>query len=238
MPTLTYPGVYIEELPSAVHTITGVATSIAAFVGWAPMGSVTEATLVQSWSDFQNQFGGLESAVKARLRRQPVLRQWRPAGLHRPLGLEYVVHGRIRHPNGGCDGERFGDWWCLHTPRQQPWAMGKRKCHESTLVGHRAERHRNDQHERFDRFSLTIQDLHGNTLESFANLSTDPHDAQGRYVVTVIDNDSPIRNFHRSDNSHDNSNTPECDTRQYGCASAVVWRSRRNAIKSGDRRQL
>src|SRR5580700_3722024 len=59
MPTLTYPGVYIEELPSAVHTITGVATSIAAFVGWAPMGSVTEATLVQSWSDFQNQFGGL-----------------------------------------------------------------------------------------------------------------------------------------------------------------------------------
>lgn len=26
--TTTYPGVYIEELPSGVHTITGVATSI------------------------------------------------------------------------------------------------------------------------------------------------------------------------------------------------------------------
>ena len=37
-PTFTYPGVYIEEIPSAVHTITGVATSIAAFVGWAPEG--------------------------------------------------------------------------------------------------------------------------------------------------------------------------------------------------------
>jgi phage tail sheath protein FI len=61
MPTLTYPGVYIEELPSAVHTITGVATSIAAFVGWAPQGSVTEATLVQSWQDFATQFGGLDS---------------------------------------------------------------------------------------------------------------------------------------------------------------------------------
>src|SRR5580700_6172819 len=64
MPTLTHPGMHIEELPSAVHTITGVATSIAAFVGWAPMGSVTEATLVQSWSDFQNQFGGLNPQSK------------------------------------------------------------------------------------------------------------------------------------------------------------------------------
>src|SRR5215831_8305708 len=59
--TLNYPGVYIEEIPSAVHTITGVATSIAAFVGWAPQGSVTEAVLVESWSDFARQFGGLDS---------------------------------------------------------------------------------------------------------------------------------------------------------------------------------
>lgn len=32
MPTpLTYPGVYIEEIPSGVRTITAVATSITAF---------------------------------------------------------------------------------------------------------------------------------------------------------------------------------------------------------------
>jgi phage tail sheath protein FI len=60
-PVLNYPGVYIEELPSAVHTITGVATSIAAFVGWAPQGSTTEAILVQSFSDYQREFGGLDS---------------------------------------------------------------------------------------------------------------------------------------------------------------------------------
>ena len=30
---LTYPGVYIEEIPSGVRTITGVATSITAFLG-------------------------------------------------------------------------------------------------------------------------------------------------------------------------------------------------------------
>lgn len=57
---VTYPGVYIEELPSGVHTITGVATSITAFVGWAPMGATDEAQLVQSWADYANAYGGLD----------------------------------------------------------------------------------------------------------------------------------------------------------------------------------
>jgi phage tail sheath protein FI len=61
MGNLTYPGVYIEELPSGVHTIAGVATSIAAFVGWAPKGPTDHAVLVQSFMDFQRQFGGLDS---------------------------------------------------------------------------------------------------------------------------------------------------------------------------------
>jgi len=59
--TLTYPGVYVEELTSAVHTITGVATSIAAFIGWAPRGPVDKARLVLNWSDFNTNFGGLDS---------------------------------------------------------------------------------------------------------------------------------------------------------------------------------
>ncbi|MFP4281522.1 MAG: phage tail sheath family protein [Opitutales bacterium] len=59
-PTLTYPGVYIEEVPSGVRSIAGVATSIAAFVGWAARGPTDRATLVQSWSDFERAFGGLD----------------------------------------------------------------------------------------------------------------------------------------------------------------------------------
>jgi phage tail sheath protein FI len=57
---LTYPGVYIEELPSGVHTITGVATSIAAFAGWAPSGPTDRAGLVLGFSDFTRQYGGLD----------------------------------------------------------------------------------------------------------------------------------------------------------------------------------
>jgi len=57
--TPTYPGVYIEEVPSGVHTITGVATSIAAFVGRARRGPVEEPTMIHSPADFDRIFGGL-----------------------------------------------------------------------------------------------------------------------------------------------------------------------------------
>lgn len=60
MPTVvTYPGVYIEEVPSGVRTITGVATSITAFLGRALQGPVNEPVRIQSFGDFERQFGGL-----------------------------------------------------------------------------------------------------------------------------------------------------------------------------------
>lgn len=57
--TLSYPGVYIEEIPSGVRTITGVATSIAAFLGRAISGLVNEPITINSFGDFERQFGGL-----------------------------------------------------------------------------------------------------------------------------------------------------------------------------------
>jgi len=55
----TYPGVYIEEIPSGVRTITGVATSITAFIGRAKKGPCDDPTLVQSFADYDRKFGGL-----------------------------------------------------------------------------------------------------------------------------------------------------------------------------------
>jgi Bacteriophage tail sheath protein len=57
--TLLYPGVYIEELPSSVRTITGVATSITAFIGRAARGPVDEPITITSYADFERRFGGL-----------------------------------------------------------------------------------------------------------------------------------------------------------------------------------
>lgn len=57
--TPNYPGVYVEELPSGVRTIVGVATSITAFIGRAKKGLLDRDVRVQSWADYQRQFGGL-----------------------------------------------------------------------------------------------------------------------------------------------------------------------------------
>src|SRR5215813_13478730 len=56
----TYPGVYIQEIPSGVRTITGVATSITAFVGRAAAGPTDEPTMLTSFADYERIFGGLE----------------------------------------------------------------------------------------------------------------------------------------------------------------------------------
>lgn len=57
--TLTYPGVYVEEIPSGVHTITGVSTSVTAFIGKAKRGSINKAIHILSFSDYERRFGGL-----------------------------------------------------------------------------------------------------------------------------------------------------------------------------------
>jgi phage tail sheath protein FI len=59
----TYPGVYINELPSAVHTIVGVPTSVAAFVGTAPRGETDEPVQLNAWGDYLNEFGPLDASV-------------------------------------------------------------------------------------------------------------------------------------------------------------------------------
>lgn len=56
---LTYPGVYVEEIPSGVRTITGVATSVAAFIGAARRGPIEEPTVINSFGDYERIFGGL-----------------------------------------------------------------------------------------------------------------------------------------------------------------------------------
>ena len=57
--TVSYPGVYVQEIPSGSQTIGGVATSITAFVGRTYRGPVNIATPIYSFADFQRKFGGL-----------------------------------------------------------------------------------------------------------------------------------------------------------------------------------
>jgi uncharacterized protein len=53
----TYPGVYVQEVSSGVRTITGVSTSIAAFVGMVNRGRVNIPTRVLSFTDYERKYG-------------------------------------------------------------------------------------------------------------------------------------------------------------------------------------
>lgn len=63
--TPTYPGVYIEEIPSGVRTITGVSTSVAAFIGYFKRGQMNQAVQIFSVADFERNFGGLDIRSEA-----------------------------------------------------------------------------------------------------------------------------------------------------------------------------
>jgi phage tail sheath protein FI len=77
--TLTYPGVYIQEVPSGVRTITGVATSITAFFGRTIRGPLNRAVHCLSYADFVRNFGGA------------------------PTGAELALSVKQFYDNGGAD---------------------------------------------------------------------------------------------------------------------------------------
>src|SRR5438128_2110320 len=90
MPVVSYPGVYIQELPSGSHTISGVATSITAFIGRAARGPLDTATTINSQSDYDRQFGGLD-------RRSPM--SFAVRDFYANGGSQAVIV-RLFHPDG------------------------------------------------------------------------------------------------------------------------------------------
>ena len=80
MPQVLSPGVYVQEVPSAVQAIAGVGTSTAAFVGYVandvpmparPDGSgnhtvapAGEPQLISNWAEFKSKFGDINAKNK------------------------------------------------------------------------------------------------------------------------------------------------------------------------------
>jgi uncharacterized protein len=61
--TTSYPGVYIEELPSLSHSVTAAPTSVTVFVGYThplivPSQGYNTAIELHSFADYQSNFGG------------------------------------------------------------------------------------------------------------------------------------------------------------------------------------
>ena len=56
---LTYPGVYVEPIISPASGDQEIATSLTAFIGRTSRGKVNEPVLLNSYGDFEREFGGL-----------------------------------------------------------------------------------------------------------------------------------------------------------------------------------
>lgn len=168
--TPTYPGVYIQEIPSGVRTITGVSTSITAFIGRAKRGPVDEPTTINSYGDFERRFGGLS--------------------LDSTLG--YAV--RDFYLNGGSQAiivrlVHEAEKASLDANGLQLEAASEGKSGNSlrARIDHDVPDERTDKD---DLFNLTILDETTGTLELFRNLSVEKD--HFRWVNLVLSNESDL----------------------------------------------
>jgi hypothetical protein len=174
--TLSFPGVYIEEIPSGVRTIVGVATSITAFIGRALRGPTDDPIAIESVADFDRVFGGLwvestlgyavqqfflnggSDAVVVRVAKNALAAKIPVPGASGPLPLEAANPGawgtnlRVRIDNN-----------------TRPLEPGEGA---NTL------------------FNLTVKDIGSATVEVFRNVSVDPNNR--RYVQHVLQEQSQL----------------------------------------------
>ena len=54
---VSYPGVYVQEVPSGVRTISGVSTSVGLFIGFTKSGPVSKPTRCFSYTDYVRAYG-------------------------------------------------------------------------------------------------------------------------------------------------------------------------------------
>jgi len=185
MPTApTYPGVYIEELPSNVRTIVGVATSITAFLGRARRGSIDKPVRIQSFADFERRFGGL----------------WTKSAMSYAV-QQYFLNGGtdaliVRVHNGATNAEVHlpgdgGPPTVLEADNPGEWGNAL-----AAGVDHLTDDH-NDPMPDLKRFNLFLREvaLDGTilTTETFRNVSVDS--ASPRFVETVLEQESSLVNL-------------------------------------------
>ncbi|HYC90885.1 MAG TPA: phage tail sheath C-terminal domain-containing protein [Thermoanaerobaculia bacterium] len=175
--TLTYPGVYIEEIPSGVRTITGVATSITAFIGRALRGKVNDPVRIQSFADYERAFGGLwEESTMSYAVQQYFLNGGTDAVIVR-VHLGGIL-AEITLPGGGGD-------LVLEAASEGAWG------NELHAIVDYNTKNTNDQ----SLFNLTIVETEPGTdvarfTETFRNVSSD--DTSPRWITNVLKEDSQL----------------------------------------------
>lgn len=172
--TVSYPGVYVQELPSQSHAITGVATSITAFIGFTARGIDQRAQIIFSFADYQRLFGGLESDSELGY----AVQQFFANG----GSQAYVV--RVPRPGGAYAAVSFSGL-TFTALSKGAWA------NDNILLD--IDWNNVSQTSDATRFNLTVTNLVDGTTESFLSVSLNP--TSSRYVLPVvndIDNGSEL----------------------------------------------
>jgi phage tail sheath protein FI len=179
----TYPGVYIEEVPSGVRTIVGVATSVTAFIGYFSKGPMDEARRILSWSDFERDYGGLRIDSEASYAvQQFFLNGGTEAWVVRTAQAGTVQVAAIQIADSATGGAPV-----LLVTAVDPGAWGNN-------IRIDVDHGTTDPANRFDLNVTLVGTVGGRlqtvTTESFRNLSLDPLDRE--YVVDVVENGSKL----------------------------------------------
>ncbi|MEG4230782.1 phage tail sheath subtilisin-like domain-containing protein [Microcoleus sp. Pol11C3] len=182
--TPTYPGVYVEEIPSGVRTISGVATSITAFIGSALKGQLNEPIRIQNYGDFVRQFGGLwNKSTMSYAVQQYFLNGGQDAIIIR-------IHKGAKNAKIGLPGS--GGALNLEAASPGTWGNALRAA-----VDHKTRKSGNNE-EDAKLFNLTVQELEAPgsnkvaAAETLRNLSIDPDSA--RFYKKVIEQESNLVN--------------------------------------------
>jgi len=190
--TLTYPGVYIEELPSGVRTIIGVATSVTAFVGRAWRGLADDPVMLFSFADYERQFGGLWRDSTMSYAVQQFFQNGGAQALVVRVGTR-TAHGTVNPISvGALD---FGDGTKLVAANPGTWARNL-----AVTIDHKTK-DANSPTPDTHLFNITIFDdpatkldsqKRGGSglLETFLNVSVEP--ASPRYVKKVLEQQSVL----------------------------------------------
>ena len=174
---VSYPGVYIHEVPSGVRTITGVATSIAAFVGYTAKGPDNRARRIFGFPDFVRVFGGLAPNSELSYAVQQFFDNGgtdayvvRVPG-HDAKAASLVLRDKV---SGGSN--------VLEITARSTGTCGNKIMVDVDYDGAESD----------DEFNLTITDTDAGTVEAFRKVSMT--NTKDRFVVTVVnDEDSGSR---------------------------------------------
>lgn len=163
--SLTYPGVYVREISSGVRTITGVATSVTAFIGRTSKGPTDRPQLVQSFAEFTRAYGGL----------------WADSTLSYAVAQYFLNGGRdaliCRVHNAATKATTtLQANFPVEAANEGAWGkkIRVRVEHLDPEPGDAAQ----------SRFNLLVKDTDTGQVESFLNLSTAP--SHPRFVTNVL----------------------------------------------------